>query len=67
MTQIVNPQAIYRLTPTTQSIAAAAAGQGRTAPIQRWELPAVESGPRDDEDVSCGCLPSEEISTYGQF
>jgi len=38
VTQIINPSALYRMTPTTEVIAKAVAAQCRPAPVQRWEL-----------------------------
>lgn len=46
VTQLLSPQSIYRLTPTTEAIAAAVAAQCRPEPVHRWMLPAPE---RDDE------------------
>ncbi len=57
VTQIINPSALYRMTPTTESIACAVAAQCRPAPVQRWELEATPSVPdyndgydEDDDD-----------------
>lgn len=67
-TQFYSASAIYAITPTTEEIARALAARNRPAPVQRWELPALEpasvrvpddeddlgeDGDRDDED----CLP----------
>lgn len=46
VTQLLSPQSIYRLTPTTEAIATAVAAQCRPEPVHRWELPAPD---RDDE------------------
>lgn len=45
VTQLLSPQSIYRLTPTTEAIAAAVAAKCRPEPVHRWELPAPD---RDD-------------------
>jgi hypothetical protein len=52
MTQILNPQAIYRLTPTTEALATAFAAECRPVPVSRWELPAA-----DPEPVGVGASP----------
>lgn len=56
VTQIINPSALYRMTPTTEEIARAVAAQCRPEPVHRWEL---ESGPTRAEYVgeSCICKP----------
>jgi hypothetical protein len=41
VTQLLSPQSIYRLAPTTETIATAVAAQCRPEPIHRWELPAA--------------------------
>jgi hypothetical protein len=41
VTQLLSPQSIYRLTPTTEAIATAVAAQCRPEPVHRWELPAA--------------------------
>ena len=48
VTQIINPSALYRMTPTTEAIARAVAAQCRPAPVQRWELPAAPEASRAD-------------------
>lgn len=49
-TQWYSPSALYCLTPTTEEIARAASN--RPAPIQRWELPALQttSGFADEDE-----------------
>lgn len=50
VSQLLNPSAVYRLTPTTETIAAAVAARCRPEPVQRWELPAApDPGPDPDE------------------
>jgi hypothetical protein len=48
VTQLLSPQSIYRLTPTTEAVATAVAEQCRPEPVHRWELPA-EPVEHDDE------------------
>lgn len=63
VTQLLSPQSIYRLTPTTEAVATAVAARCRPEPVHRWELPApeereerdsdadwIDSNPFDDED-----------------
>lgn len=62
-TQYFGGSSVYRITPTTEVIARAI-GATSAAPIQRWELPALEAPTRDrnadrrpgwddDEDREC--------------
>jgi hypothetical protein len=66
-TQLLSPQSIYRLTPTTEAVATAVAAKCRPEPVHRWELPApvaddepadrawLDSGPfADDENLDDG-------------
>lgn len=39
-TQLYRPDSIYCITPCTEDTARRAAGIGRVAPVQQWELPA---------------------------
>lgn len=50
VTQLVNPSSIYRLTPTTETIATAVAAQCRPEPVHRWELPAADEKPGPTPD-----------------
>lgn len=60
-TQYFSASSIYRLTPTTETIARAVALQRQPEPVHRWELPALPTpdalGPDDDGDE-----PDEEDS-----
>jgi hypothetical protein len=47
-TQWYSPSSLYCLTPTTEEIARAA--NNRPAPIQRWELPALQETSHFDDD-----------------
>lgn len=53
-TQYYGGQSIYCLTPTTEETVRAFAARNQPAPVQRWELPALESRPAppdpDDDD-----------------
>lgn len=56
-TQYFSAGSIYRLTPTTETIARAVARQRQPEPVHRWELPALPApdeptpdGPDDDPD-----------------
>jgi hypothetical protein len=44
-TQYVAPASVYALHPTTEEVVTAMAARWRTAPVQRWELPAMAAGP----------------------
>lgn len=48
VTQLLSPQSIYRLTPTTEALATAVAAKCRPEPVHRWELPA----PAEPDDES---------------
>lgn len=48
VTQLLSPQSVYRLTPTTEAIATALAERCRPEPVHRWELPA----PPEPDDES---------------
>lgn len=50
-TQFYAPAAVYCITPTTEEIARAVAENWRPAPVERWQLPALQA-PReyDSED-----------------
>lgn len=53
VTQLVNPDSIYRLTPTTEEVAVKAAQLGRPEPVHRWELASISpppAGPDDEDD-----------------
>jgi len=41
-TQLYRPDSIYCITPCTEDTARRAAGIGRIAPVQAWELPAAK-------------------------
>lgn len=45
VTQLLSPQSIYRLTPTTEEIATRVAGQCRPEPVRRWELADTAASP----------------------
>ncbi|MCK9928788.1 acetyltransferase [Frankia sp. Mgl5] len=55
-TQLIAPDAVYALTPTTEDIARAVAVHEQPQPVYRWELPAapaprtVEVDDQDDTD-----------------
>jgi hypothetical protein len=55
-TQLYPPSAVYCITPTTETIAAAVAKSNRPTPVQRWELPApadvdeCDDGPEGGQD-----------------
>jgi hypothetical protein len=54
VTQIVSPNAVYRLTPVAEDVATAVAARCRPAPVHRWELPApppADARPDDDADL----------------
>ncbi len=50
VTQIVNPTAVYDITPTTEELARAAAATRRHEPVRRYELPAAKPPARNDCD-----------------
>ena len=52
VTQLVNPQSIYRLTACEEKIARHAAHNGSHQPIHQWELERhlLESTPPDDDE-----------------
>lgn len=60
-TQFYGGAAIYALTPTTEAIARAVAESFRPAPVERWQLPALEAprsrGGYEDDDVEAEELP----------
>lgn len=41
VTQLLSPQSIYRLTPTTEAVAMEVAAKCRPEPVHRWELTAA--------------------------
>ena len=47
VTQIVNPSAVYAITPPTEELARAAAAAWRHKPVRRYELPAAKPSVRD--------------------
>lgn len=47
-TQFYGGSSIYCLTPTTEETARAFALRNQPAPVQRWELPALEQRPRSE-------------------
>lgn len=63
ISQLVNPQSIYRLTFCEEAIARAAASQGNEKPLHQWELPtkqdvpAIETRDVEEEDF--------EINPFG--
>lgn len=64
VTQLLSPQSIYRLTPTTEEIATRVAAQCRPEPVHRWELPA--SARDADEDRWEGADQPEHDPDYGK-
>lgn len=61
-TQFYRPEAVYCLTPCSETLARAFAAQHQPAPVTRWELPAAS--PRGREDFSLdgyGEEPSEPL------
>lgn len=44
VTQLLSPQSIYRLTPTTEAVATAVAAECRPEPVHRWELASAPAG-----------------------
>ena len=53
-TQFYAPAAVYCITPTTEEIARNVAASSQPAPVQRWELPALDARPliaTDDEEI----------------
>lgn len=44
-TQYYSPDSVYCLTPTTEETALAVALMAQPAPVQRWELPALDAAP----------------------
>lgn len=54
-TQFYSPSAVYCITPTTEETGRAVAESYKPAPVQRWELPLLESrnpitDPEEDDD-----------------
>ncbi|MBI4496833.1 MAG: acetyltransferase [Chloroflexi bacterium] len=56
-TQFYAPAAVYCITPTTEAMARAVAATNRPAPVQRWELPALQEAGSDDEDLDERDMP----------
>ncbi|MEX5637434.1 acetyltransferase [Parafrankia sp. FMc2] len=54
VTQFVSPDAIYALTPTTETIARAVAVHEQPEPVSRWELPAAPAPRTADTDGQDG-------------
>lgn len=54
-TQFLSPQAIYRITPTTEGIARAVALRSQPEPVQRWELPEPKEDPRPRRQTAEYC------------
>ncbi|EFC79180.1 hypothetical protein [Parafrankia sp. EUN1f] len=55
-TQLIAPDAVYALTPTSEETARAAAARWQPEPVHRWELPAapartVDADDHDDEEA----------------
>ena len=66
VTQLLSPQSIYRLTPTTEAIATAVAAQCRPEPVRRWELPAAPDD-HDDEWAAEGmAMAADPDPDYGK-
>lgn len=42
-TQLYSPQAVYCITPTTEELARAVAGENQPEPVHRWELRALKA------------------------
>lgn len=53
-TQLYRPDSIYAITPCTEDTARRAAGIGRVAPVQAWELPAAKKDDVDDNYIDYG-------------
>lgn len=51
VTQIINPKAVYDITPTTEELARAAAATWRHEPVRQYELAPAEKPAYDDEGV----------------
>lgn len=47
-TQIYSAGAVYCITPTTEELATQVAKLSKPAPVQRWELPAIEAPKRQE-------------------
>ncbi len=67
VTQLISPQAIYRLTPTSEAIATAVAAHCRPEPVHRWELPAAD----DDEsrrawEAEAAAMAADPDPDYGK-
>lgn len=45
-TQLINPDSVYQITPTTIEMAKAAAARSVVEPVARWELPAAKEPER---------------------
>lgn len=50
-TQFFNGSSVYRLTPTTEEIARAAARSSQPSPVYRWELPKLSDGAANAVDA----------------
>jgi hypothetical protein len=47
-TQLYNPQSVYCITPTSRELATQVAARNSPAPVQRWELPALEPSTEEE-------------------
>ncbi len=60
-TQFYSAGAVYAITPTSEDTARRAAGVGKVAPVNRWELPAPPNAAVDDaEEVAEDDLDAED-------
>jgi hypothetical protein len=51
-TQLYSAGAVYCITPTTETMARAAAGRGQVEPVSRWELPAPPAEDPEDAELA---------------
>lgn len=60
-TQLYSPDAVYCITPTTMSMAKAAANANRIEPVSRWELPQAKTNTHTDieDDENDGAVECE--------
>jgi len=49
--QYYSPGSVYAITPTSEATARLVARTCQPAPVQRWELPALQTSPGRDEQV----------------
>lgn len=64
VSQLVNPQSIYRITMSSEDIARAAAKGGQMAPLERWDLKHLLPAPAQSAPIADDDHPSDDELNY---